>query len=89
MVSSFRVLHVSKVIDDAQAQVPADNTGVRLYAAYPYDKGPSVFDATHNWRVNVLYHFRDIKSDNFAQTFARLVDGKHHCVTDGISLFSK
>jgi hypothetical protein len=30
-----------------------------------YDKGPSCFDARHNWHFNLLYHIPDLKSDNF------------------------
>jgi hypothetical protein len=36
------------------------------------DKGPSCFDLPQNLRLNVLYHFPNIKSDNFA---AKLLHG--------------
>jgi hypothetical protein len=33
------------------------------------DKGPSCFDLRHNWHLNLLYHFPNLKSDNFAAKF--------------------
>jgi hypothetical protein len=33
------------------------------------DKGPACFDATHNWRFNMLYHFPTVKSSGFLSKF--------------------
>jgi hypothetical protein len=35
------------------------------------DRGPSCFDIRHNFHLNVLYHFPDLHSDNFAAKFLR------------------
>ncbi len=47
------------------------------FGVYPenprlFDKGPSAFDATHNWRFNILYHLPNLKADNLG---ARLLHG--------------
>ena len=65
----------SKSLDTTQGQFYfaecADTGGVE--GASPLnarlDKGPSCFDLKHNWHLNLLYHFPNVKSDNFAAKF--------------------
>jgi len=59
-----------KVLDDVQGQFgPSDcqalggSNGVNPLNRR-YDKGPSCFDVTHNVRVNLLYHFPIVNTDN-------------------------
>lgn len=58
----------SKLLDTTQGQV-ADVADGSDAPSNPFntrfDKGPTVFDAKHNWRFNLLYHFPNVKSDRF------------------------
>ena len=67
----------SKSLDDGQGELAPDVGGNQtLWIENPFnpksDWGPSIFDIRQNWRFNVLYHFPDIHSDNFA---AKLLHG--------------
>jgi len=65
----------SKLLDTTQGQI-ADVADASDAPSNPFntrfDKGPTAFDAKHNWRFNLLYHFPDIQSDRFA---AKLLHG--------------
>jgi len=67
----------SKSLDTTQGQSYfADCTDqAELEGTSPFnsrlDKGPSCFDLRHNWHLTTLYHFPNIKSDNFAAKFVR------------------
>ncbi len=58
----------SKALDTTQGQVQGpDPTTDSTDALFPrHDRGPTGFDVTHNLRFNMLYHFPNIKSENFA-----------------------
>jgi hypothetical protein len=69
----------SKTLDTAQGQLYASDceSVAELYPSNPsdartWDKGPSCYDVTHNWHLNVLYHFPNINSTNWA---AKLANG--------------
>jgi hypothetical protein len=61
----------SQGLDTTSGQMYASDCGASggLQGLDPYnpdyDKGPSCFDARHNWHFNLLYHIPDLKSDNF------------------------
>jgi hypothetical protein len=61
----------SHALDTTSGQMYASDCGASggLQGLDPfnpdYDKGPSCFDARHNWHFNLLYHIPDLKSDNF------------------------
>jgi TonB dependent receptor len=65
----------SKSLDTTQGQLAGSDCGGsgEAQGASPLnsrlDKGPSCFDLTHNWHLNLLYHFPNVKSDNFAAKF--------------------
>ena len=65
----------SKLLDTTQGQI-ADAADASDAPSNPFntklDKGPTAFDAKHNWRFNLLYHFPNIQSDRFA---AKLLHG--------------
>ena len=65
----------SKLLDTTQGQI-ADAADASDAPSNPFntrfDRGPTAFDAKHNWRFNLLYHFRNIQSDRFA---AKLLHG--------------
>jgi hypothetical protein len=48
---------LSKVTDETQGIVDAENTTSHFASADPFvrDKGPSAFDVRHNWSVNTIY----------------------------------
>ncbi len=58
----------SKLLDTTQGQI-ADVADGSDAPSNPFntrfDRGPTAFDARHNWRFNLLYHFPDIQSDHF------------------------
>ena len=51
----------SKSIDDGQGQAGGETNASNLYPEYPqnlrYNRGPSVFDNTDNFRLNAIYQF--------------------------------
>ena len=55
----------SKALDNGETQLLSQENGrARMYNPIPnLDKGPSIFDLTHNWRFNTLYHFPSMNSD--------------------------
>ena len=65
-----------KVEDDWQGQGnSSDCTSASMMQSEdptrPYlDKAPSCFDTTHNWRINVLYHFPTVGSNGFLSKLA-------------------
>jgi hypothetical protein len=65
----------SKLLDTTQGQI-ADAADASDAPSNPFntrfDRGPTAFDARHNWRFNLLYHFPDIRSERFA---AKLLHG--------------
>jgi len=56
----------SKSLDNGQAQAGGETTAANIYPEYPqnlaYNRGPSVFDNTHNFRLNAIYQFPDYHS---------------------------
>ena len=65
----------SRLLDTTQGQI-ADAADASDAPSNPFntrfDRGPTAFDAKHNWRFNLLYHFPNIQSDRFA---AKLLHG--------------
>ena len=54
----------SKLIDDADEQVPADRTGLPADSVHrQLDRGPAAFDLTQNWRLNAIYRFPQMTSN--------------------------
>ena len=55
----------SKSIDDGNGQAGGETNASNLYPAYPqnlrYNRGPSVFDNTDNFRLNATYQFPDFR----------------------------
>ena len=66
----------SKSLDTAQGQgYSTDCTGAAMASGInPYnelfDKGPSCFDLTHNWRFSLLYFFPTVKANRLVSTLA-------------------
>lgn len=64
----------SKTLDDTQGQLPNDTGGINTPTnADPfftrYDRGPSGFDLTHNWRFNAIYQLPDFAHGGIASGF--------------------
>jgi hypothetical protein len=60
----------SKSIDQLENVLGSDQTYTELSNRVdPFhavtDRGPSVFDATHNWQFNLLYHFPAVHAEGF------------------------
>jgi outer membrane receptor protein involved in Fe transport len=65
----------SRALDTTEGLIIVGGSFAAVPGAYNLrliEKGPSQFDATHNWRFNTIYHVRDLKSDNFG---AKLLKG--------------
>lgn len=64
-----------KLIDTGEGQFPVADNSTNFYTD-PYnlrsDRGPSEYDATHQWKFNLLYHFPSVKSEHIA---AKLLNG--------------
>ena len=66
-----------KLMDTTQGQTPPQDLQ-SAYTSDPYnwkqtDKGPSEIDITNQEKFNLLYHFANLKSDNFFES--RLLNG--------------
>ena len=82
----------SKLLDTTQGQI-ADAADASDAPSNPFntrfDRGPTAFDAKHNWRFNLLYHFPQHSVGSFCgEAAARLVDGKHRCTPNRFPVFA-
>jgi hypothetical protein len=55
----------ARTIDTGQGQISAEGTGITSSPGNPnnIDRGPAVFDVTHNVRASIIYRLPEMKSD--------------------------